>query len=281
MITRRQGGSQVKGAPLHIVRKADFVLQPDADGGWKITAYTWSCTRDGAGLSRPRRPAAASTETGNDRRRPRPAARRPTVLCRLLRSRAVSPRRGWRWVCPSRPQGHGVVPGRRSSAPPATRRTAAAVLRARGRHGARSDDPAQSPDDPGLADAIHVIGVNPALRVGHDHRHPARHRPRRREDQLVHREHPGGRCALGRRGHRSVVGVPITRSIRATSRVPADGRRDRWHRRQRPHRRWTTTSPARLRSRPRNLNGQQALPFSRNRHQFPQQRPHPHENQGS
>ena len=29
--------------------------------------------------------------------------------------------------------------------------------------GARSDDPALSPDDPGLADAIHVIGVNPAL----------------------------------------------------------------------------------------------------------------------
>ena len=29
--------------------------------------------------------------------------------------------------------------------------------------GARSDDPAQSTDDPGLADAIHVIGVNPAL----------------------------------------------------------------------------------------------------------------------
>jgi LCP family protein required for cell wall assembly len=30
--------------------------------------------------------------------------------------------------------------------------------------GARSDDPSQSPDDPGLADAIHVIGVNPALK---------------------------------------------------------------------------------------------------------------------
>ena len=29
--------------------------------------------------------------------------------------------------------------------------------------GARSDNPAESPDDPGLADAIHVIGVNPAL----------------------------------------------------------------------------------------------------------------------
>jgi LCP family protein required for cell wall assembly len=30
--------------------------------------------------------------------------------------------------------------------------------------GARSDDPAESHDDPGLADALHVIGVNPTLR---------------------------------------------------------------------------------------------------------------------
>jgi LCP family protein required for cell wall assembly len=29
--------------------------------------------------------------------------------------------------------------------------------------GARSDDPGESQDDPGLADAVHVIGVNPAL----------------------------------------------------------------------------------------------------------------------
>ncbi|HEX9506554.1 MAG TPA: LCP family protein, partial [Acidimicrobiia bacterium] len=29
--------------------------------------------------------------------------------------------------------------------------------------GARSDDPSQSPDDPGLADALHVLGVNPAM----------------------------------------------------------------------------------------------------------------------
>src|SRR5262249_28312796 len=29
--------------------------------------------------------------------------------------------------------------------------------------GARSDDPSQSPDDPGLADAIHVLGVNPSM----------------------------------------------------------------------------------------------------------------------
>ena len=32
--------------------------------------------------------------------------------------------------------------------------------------GARSDNPNESPDDPGLADAIHVIGVNPALGAG-------------------------------------------------------------------------------------------------------------------
>ncbi len=30
--------------------------------------------------------------------------------------------------------------------------------------GARSDDPNEQHDDPGLADAIHVIGINPALR---------------------------------------------------------------------------------------------------------------------
>src|SRR3954471_581291 len=34
------GATKVKGAaPLHIVRKADFTLQPDASGAWKITAY--------------------------------------------------------------------------------------------------------------------------------------------------------------------------------------------------------------------------------------------------
>jgi polyisoprenyl-teichoic acid--peptidoglycan teichoic acid transferase len=32
--------------------------------------------------------------------------------------------------------------------------------------GARADNPADSPGDPGLADAVHVIGVNPALNAG-------------------------------------------------------------------------------------------------------------------
>lgn len=45
------GTTKVKGAPLHVVHTADFVLQPDASGAWKITAYNAAVTRDGAGLS--------------------------------------------------------------------------------------------------------------------------------------------------------------------------------------------------------------------------------------
>jgi hypothetical protein len=44
------GQTAVKGAPLHIVRRADFVLAPDGAGGWKVTAYNMVVTRAGAGL---------------------------------------------------------------------------------------------------------------------------------------------------------------------------------------------------------------------------------------
>jgi hypothetical protein len=44
------GQTAVKGAPLHIVRKADFVLAPDGAGGWRVTAYSMVVTRAGAGL---------------------------------------------------------------------------------------------------------------------------------------------------------------------------------------------------------------------------------------
>ncbi len=54
---------QVKGAPLHIVRKADFILQPDGSGAWKITAYDVAVARDGAGLS-PTTTSGAATTTG-------------------------------------------------------------------------------------------------------------------------------------------------------------------------------------------------------------------------
>jgi hypothetical protein len=57
------GATKVKGAPLHVVRKADFTLQPDAAGAWKISAYDVVVTRDGANLSTPTT-SAASTTTG-------------------------------------------------------------------------------------------------------------------------------------------------------------------------------------------------------------------------
>ena len=105
--------------------------------------------------------------------------------------------------------------------------------------GARSDDPSQSPDDPGLADAIHVIGVNPALKVGDADRHPARHRgSRRQQAQLVHREQPR-RQRPPRRGRRGVVGRGRADHLgdpRQLPELPADGRRDRRHRREHPHR---------------------------------------------
>lgn len=45
------GQTRAKGGPLHIVRRADFVLAPDAAGAWKVTSYDLVVTRDGAGLS--------------------------------------------------------------------------------------------------------------------------------------------------------------------------------------------------------------------------------------
>ena len=44
------GPTRVKGVPLHIVRRADFVLAPDAAGVWKVTSYDMVVTRGGAGL---------------------------------------------------------------------------------------------------------------------------------------------------------------------------------------------------------------------------------------
>jgi hypothetical protein len=57
------GATKVKDAPIHIVRKADFVLQPDASGAWKITSYDVVVSRDGAGLS-PTTTSAAAPTTG-------------------------------------------------------------------------------------------------------------------------------------------------------------------------------------------------------------------------
>jgi hypothetical protein len=44
------GVTKASRAPLHIVRRGDFVLVPDASGSWKITAFNIAVTRTGAGL---------------------------------------------------------------------------------------------------------------------------------------------------------------------------------------------------------------------------------------
>ena len=45
------GQTQARGGPLHIVRRADFVLAPDTTGAWKVTGYDLVVSRDGGGLS--------------------------------------------------------------------------------------------------------------------------------------------------------------------------------------------------------------------------------------
>ena len=58
------GTTNLKGvAPLHVVRRADFTLQPDGAGAWKITAYDVVVARDGADLS-PTTTTAATATTG-------------------------------------------------------------------------------------------------------------------------------------------------------------------------------------------------------------------------
>ena len=57
------GATKVKDVPLHVIRNANFTLQPDATGTWKITAYDMVVVRDGAGLS-PTTTSAPAATTG-------------------------------------------------------------------------------------------------------------------------------------------------------------------------------------------------------------------------
>jgi hypothetical protein len=45
-----EGVTEVRGAPLRILRKGDLVLAPDAGGAWKVTGYNLAVARTGAGL---------------------------------------------------------------------------------------------------------------------------------------------------------------------------------------------------------------------------------------
>jgi hypothetical protein len=58
------GVTKVKGDPLHVVRQANFVLQPDPSGTWKITSYDMVVSRGGAGLTPTTTTTPASTTTG-------------------------------------------------------------------------------------------------------------------------------------------------------------------------------------------------------------------------
>jgi hypothetical protein len=64
MVVDTKGQTAVKGDPLHIVRNAEFVVQPTGFGGWRITAYRMVVTRDGAGLSPTTTTTATPATTG-------------------------------------------------------------------------------------------------------------------------------------------------------------------------------------------------------------------------
>jgi LCP family protein required for cell wall assembly len=137
--------------------------------------------------------------------------------------------------------------------------------------GARSDNPDESPDDPGLADAVHVIGVNPALKaatiidIPRDTEGPG---GAKINSYIVN--NPGGNELRAEADAvSSIVGVPITWVIRANFphfqqmvdeiggidvNIPAPMDDD--------------FSGAHFAAGPAHLNGEQALQFSRDRHSF-------------
>ena len=137
--------------------------------------------------------------------------------------------------------------------------------------GARSDDPAQSPDDPGLADAIHVIGVNPALRsatmidIPRDTEGPG---GAKLNSYIVN--NPGGNDLRAEADAVSaVVGVPISWVIRANfphfmQMVDEIGGIDV----NIPTAMDDDFSGAHFAPGLTHLNGEQALEFSRDRHSF-------------
>jgi LCP family protein required for cell wall assembly len=137
--------------------------------------------------------------------------------------------------------------------------------------GARSDDPAQSPDDPGLADAVHVIGVNPAqkaatiLDIPRDTEGPG---GAKINSYIVN--NPGGNDLRAEANAvSSIVGVPITWVIRANfphfqQMVDEMGGIDV----NIPTAMDDDFSGAHFVAGPKHLNGEQALQFARDRHSF-------------
>lgn len=137
--------------------------------------------------------------------------------------------------------------------------------------GARSDDPSQSPDDPGLADAIHVIGVNPALRsatlidIPRDTEGPGGGKL----NSYIVNDPNGNDLRAEADAVSSVVGVPLNYVIRANfpnfqQMVDEIGGIDV----NIPTAMDDDFSGAHFAAGPAHLNGEQALQFSRDRHSF-------------
>src|SRR4029077_13003971 len=59
-----KGQTATKNDPIHIVRRADLVLAPDASGAWKVTAYSLVVTREGGGLGTPTTTTSSAATTG-------------------------------------------------------------------------------------------------------------------------------------------------------------------------------------------------------------------------
>jgi len=137
--------------------------------------------------------------------------------------------------------------------------------------GARSDNPAESTDDPGLADAVHVIGVNPALKsatildIPRDTEGPG---GGKLNSYIVN--NPGGNDLRAEADAvSSITGVPITWVIRANfphfqQMVDEIGGIDV----NIPTPMDDDFSGAHFAAGPTHLNGEQALQFSRDRHSF-------------
>ena len=137
--------------------------------------------------------------------------------------------------------------------------------------GARSDDPALSPDDPGLADAIHVIGVNPALQsatlidIPRDTEGPG---GSKLNSYIVNAPN-GNDLRAEADAVSSVVGVPLNYVIRVNfphfqQMVDEIGGIDV----NIPTAMDDNFSGAHFAAGPAHLNGQQALQFARDRHSF-------------
>lgn len=136
--------------------------------------------------------------------------------------------------------------------------------------GARSDDPAQSRDDPGLADAVHVIGVNPSLDAATILNIPRdTEGPGGRKINSYILSNPDRDLRTMADAVSSITGAPITYVIRVNfpnfvQMVDAIGGIDIVI----PAPMHDSFSGSDFDPGPTHLNGEQALAFSRDRHSF-------------